>query len=105
MSPKKTIRQEVQKIVVFNILTNTIVMFSDRDRKVTPRYVPTVKLGDLQVGEEVKARWVGGDYKGDRYYDAVSTSIDTDEHTCALVFPNKMVPPPKLTSNWDTDTV
>ena len=37
--------------------------FSGRERKVTPRYAPAVKLGALKVGEEVKARWVGGDYK------------------------------------------
>jgi hypothetical protein len=51
------------------------------------------------VGEKVKARWVGCDYKGDRYYDAVITSIDADQQTCGLVFPANMVPPP----NWDTD--
>ncbi len=85
--------------MAFNILTNTIAMFSARERKVTPRYAPTVKLGAMQVGEEVKARWVGGDYKGDRYYDAVVTYIDVDEHTSVLVVPNKMVPPP----HWDTD--
>ncbi len=54
-------------------------MFADRERKVTSRYDPTVKLGALKVGEEVKACWVGGDYKGDRYYDVIVTSIDVDQ--------------------------
>ena len=64
-----------------NILTNTIVMFSGRERKLTSRYVPVVKLGALKVGEEVKTRWVGGDYKGDRYYDTIITSIDVEQQT------------------------
>ena len=73
--------------------------FSGRERKVTPRYAPAVKLDALKVGEEVKARWVGAGYKGDRYYDAVVTSIDADQQTCALVFPVKVVPQ----ANWETD--
>ena len=88
-----------EKNVAFNIWTNKIAMLPVRERKVTPRYAPAVKLGALEVGEKVKARWVGSDYKGDRYYDAVITSIDADEQTCGLVFPANMVPPP----NWDTD--
>ena len=55
--------------------------FSDRELKVTSRYAPTVKLGVLKVGEEVKSRWVGPGYKGDRYYDTVVTSIDPDQET------------------------
>ncbi len=35
-----------------------------------------MKLGTLQVGSKVKARWVGCDYKGDRYYDAVTWQYD-----------------------------
>jgi hypothetical protein len=90
-----------EKIVAFNIWTNTIAMLPARERKVTSRYAPAVKLGALEVGEKVKARWVGCDYKGDRYYDTVITSIDANEQTCGLVFPANMVPPP----NWDTDAV
>jgi hypothetical protein len=57
--------------VALNIWKNTIVILPARERKVTPRYVPEVKLGNLEVGEKVKARWVGGDYKGDHYYEWV----------------------------------
>ncbi len=64
-----------------------------RERNVTPRYAPAVKLGAVEVGEKVKARWVGCDYKGDHYYDAVITSIDVEQQTCGLVFPDNMVPP------------
>ncbi len=75
-------------------------MLPDREYKVTSRYVPAVKLGNLEVGEEVKSRWVGAEYKSDHYYNTVITSIDVDQQTCTLVFPVKMVFPP----NWDTDT-
>ena len=99
MSPKIIIRSG-PKIVSLNILTNTITMLSAREHKVTPRYAPVVKLVTLKVGEEVKESWVGGDYKGDRYYDAVVTSIDADKQTCALVLPVKMLPQ----ANWDTES-
>ncbi len=83
-----------------SIFTNTIDMPSVRERKVTPRFTLALKLGGLEVGKEVKERWVGVDYKGNHYYDAIITSMDADQQTCALVFPVRMVPYP----NWDTDT-
>ena len=98
MSQKK-LQEDVQKIVASKIATSTFVMSSGRERKVTPRFAPTVNLGALEVGEQVKARWLGNHYKGDRYYDAIITSIDGVQQTCALVFPAKMVPQ----ANWDTD--
>jgi hypothetical protein len=61
-------------------------MLSARESKVTSRYTPVVKLGTLEVGEKEKACWVGGDYKGDHYYDTVITSIDADQQTCGRPF-------------------